>query len=99
MTVLWSPAAVADLAEIRDYISADNPDRAVTFVMEITAAGEAIADMPRAFALVPRLEHKGIRKRAFGGYLIFFRIENKEVQILHVAHGARDYIRALFSGD
>lgn len=65
--------------------------------MEIAAAGEAIVDMPRAFALVPLLEHRGIRKRAFGHYLIFYRIMGADVHILHVAHGARDYIRALFA--
>ena len=96
MTVIWSSAAIADLEAIRDYIAADNSERAVSFVMEITAAGEAIADTPRAFGLVPRLEARGIRKRSFGRYLIFYRIEAESVQILHVVHGARDYIRALF---
>ncbi len=68
-------------------------------MVEITEAGEGIADMPRAFGLVPRLEHRGIRKRTFGRYLIFYRIEGESVQILHVVHGARDYIRALFADD
>jgi len=99
MTVIWSPESHDDLAEIRNYIATDNPERAVSFVMEITAAGEAIADMPKAFPLVPRLEHRRIRKRIHGQYLIFYRIEDQDVHILHVAHGARDYIRALFSED
>ena len=99
MNVIWSPAAVADLENIRDYIATDNRERAISFVMEITEAGEAIADMPRAFGLVPRLEERAIRKRTFGRYLIFYRIEAESVQILHVAHSARDYIRALFPDD
>ena len=81
------------------YIQKDNPSRAASFMDEIIEAGEGIADMPRAFALVPRLERKGISKRAFGCYLILYRIEAEGVRILHVAHGARDYIRALFSDD
>lgn len=99
MSVIWSPEAIADLAAIRDYIAADNRDRAASFVMEITAAGEALGDLSRAFALVPRLEHLGIRKRVFGRYLIFYRIEREDVHILHVAHGARDYIRVIFPDD
>jgi toxin ParE1/3/4 len=99
MTVIWAPEAREELAEIRDYIGADNRDRAISFVMDIAAAGEAIADMPRAFPLVPRLEHRGIRKRVIGRYLIFYRIEADDVHILHVAHGAHDYIRSLFSDD
>jgi toxin ParE1/3/4 len=62
-------------------------------------AGEAIGDMPRAFSLIPRLEHRGIRRRTFGQYLIFYWIEAESVQILHVAQGARDYIRPLFSDE
>jgi plasmid stabilization system protein ParE len=97
MNVIWSSAAVADVENIRDYIAPDNRERAISFVVEITVAGEGIADMPRAFGLVPRLEHRGIRKRTFGRYLIFYRIVGESVQILHVVHGARDYIRALLA--
>jgi addiction module RelE/StbE family toxin len=96
MNVIWSPAARADLEDIRDYIRADNPGRAATFINEIVEAGDAIADMPRAFPLVPRLEQRGIRRRMIGRYLIFYRIEAESVQILHVVHGARDYIQSLF---
>jgi addiction module RelE/StbE family toxin len=97
--VVWTRAAQADLEEISDYIKADNPRRAVSFINEIVAAGEAISDMPRAFALVPLLEHRRIRKRRLGRYLIFYRIEGETIQILHVAHSARDYIRVLFQDE
>ncbi|MBI1208641.1 MAG: type II toxin-antitoxin system RelE/ParE family toxin [Azospirillum sp.] len=96
MSVVWSPEARADLVDIRNYIAAENRERVVSFVMEITEAGEAISDMPRAFPLVPRLEHRGIRQRIYRQYLIFYRLEDQDVHILHVAHGARDYIKALF---
>jgi len=99
MRVNWTAAAQIDLAEISDYIAADNPSRAVSFINEIVDAGEAIADMPRAFPLVPELEHKAVRRRVYGRYLIFYRLDAESVQILHVAHAARDYIRALFPED
>lgn len=96
MRVVWSRAALADLEAIRDHIAADSPDRAVSFVWEITEAGAAIGDMPKAFPLVPRLEHRGVRRRLFGAYLIFYRINEGRVEVLHVTHGARDYVRHLF---
>ncbi len=99
MKVVWAEAAENDLLEIGAYIKEANPSRAVSFIDEIIQAGEGIADMPRAFALVPRLEGKGIRKLAVGRYLILYRIEAEGVRILHVAHGARDYIRSLFPDD
>lgn len=96
MRTVWTRAAQADLEEISDYIKADNPMRAISFINDIVDAGEAISDMPRRYPLVPRLEQRGIRRRSFGRYLIFYRVEAESVQILHVAHGARDYIRSLF---
>ncbi len=99
MKVVWTAAAQTDLAEISDYIALDNPSRAVTFINEIVDAGEAIADMPRAFPLVQELEHRAIRRRLYGRYLIFYRLDVETVQILHVAHAARDYVRALFPED
>lgn len=99
MKVVWTAAAQADLAEICDYIALDNPARAVSFMNEIVDAGEAIADMPRGFPLVPQLEHKAIRKRVYRRYLIFYRFKANVVQILHVTHATRDYIKALFSED
>ena len=63
---------------------------------EIVQTGEALADMPRAFPLAPRLEHRGIRQPGYGRYLIFYRVTQENVEILHVSYGARDYIRALF---
>jgi len=66
MRVVWAAAAQTDLVEISDYIALDNPSRAVSFINEIVDAGEAIADMPRAFPLVPELEGRAIRRRLYG---------------------------------
>jgi toxin ParE1/3/4 len=46
--------------------------------------------------LVPRHEHRGIRRRPYGTYLIFYRLENKRVVVIHIIHGARDYEAMLF---
>ena len=52
--------------------------------------------MPRAFPLLPNWEEQGIRRRPFGDYLIFYRINKDQVEILHILHGARDYEAILF---
>jgi hypothetical protein len=51
MSVVWTASAKANLIEISDYISADNPARAKSFVHEIVAAGEAL--LPICRALLP----------------------------------------------
>ena len=63
MNVHITEEARADLEHIGDYIAKDNPLRADTFVWELTSRCLALADMPRAFPLVPRYEHTGVRRR------------------------------------
>lgn len=91
MIVTFSGAAEDDLEEIGDYIAGDNPDRALSFVGEIVDRCERLGDAPYAFALIPRYAHLGIRKRTFGNYLIFYRVSNETVEVLHILNAARDY--------
>jgi plasmid stabilization system protein ParE len=63
MTFVWSPAAFADLEDIRDHIRLDTPERAISLAREITGVGEAVGAMPRAIPLLARLEHKGVHRR------------------------------------
>ncbi len=96
MNVVLTKAAEADLEAIGDWIAADNPSRALTFIVELRQCCEALADAPRGFPVVPRYEHAGVRRRAFRDYLIFYRVFNDTIEVLHVLHGARDYAPILF---
>lgn len=96
MNLEFSNEAESDLEQITDYIARDNPWRALSFVRELRSKCEDLADSPNGFALVPRYEHHGIRRRGHGNYLIFYRVENEKVVIVHVLHGATDYGAILF---
>jgi len=96
MIVRLSAEAEADLESIGDDIARDNPMRALSFVQELRAKCLALADMAHAFPLVPRYERHGIRRRVDGNYLIFYRIQDDMVVVLHVLHGAMDYDAILF---
>ncbi len=39
----------------------------------------------------------GVRRRVYGHYLIFYRIGQNTIDVIHVLHGATDYERLLFS--
>lgn len=95
MKVAFSEAARIDLLTIGRYILEQDPARALPFMEELRSACVEIGDMPHAFAelRLPRL--KGIRRRLFGNYLIFYRIEDSTVRMLRILHGARDYARIL----
>jgi plasmid stabilization system protein ParE len=68
MKVVLSAKAKASLQEIARYIARDNLPRALSFVAELRDKAMDIGNMPRAFPLVPRYEHHGIRRRPVGNY-------------------------------
>ncbi|MGZ8248325.1 type II toxin-antitoxin system RelE/ParE family toxin [Methylomagnum sp.] len=96
MRVVITDAAKTDLIEIGGYISQYSPRRAASFLDELLDHCEALADMPRAFPLIPRYERHGIRRRAHRDYLIFYRVGEGFVEVIHILHGARDYEALLF---
>jgi addiction module RelE/StbE family toxin len=96
MRVVITAAAKADLLAIRRYIEADNPNRAVSFVEELLDRCLALADTPRAYPLVPRYERFGIRRCVHGNYLIFYRLQPEQIEVIHVLKGARDIEALLF---
>lgn len=96
MRVVLTDAAYADLLQIGATIKQDNPTRAATFVAELYDRCQLLGAMPRAFPLLPDWHASGIRRRPHGDYLIFYRIGDDVVEVLHVLHGARDYEAILF---
>lgn len=99
MIVVLTETATADLVAIGRHIATDNPQRAKTFVAELKSRCHELGTMPKAFALVPRHEHSGVRRRPYKNYLIFYRIAAGIVEVLHVLHGAQDYETILFPDD
>jgi toxin ParE1/3/4 len=98
MKILITLAAEADLLTISMWIADDNPSRAETFVEELRRACKSIGDMPLAYPSLERHRRRGIRRRPYRDYLIFYRIRDEQVEIVHVLHGARDY-EAILSND
>jgi len=96
MIVRLTAEAERDLEAIGDWIAADDWQRAVRFVEELRDACTGLADFPERFPLVPRYEHRGVRHRVHGRYLIFYIVESDAVTVLHVLHGAMDDAGVVF---
>lgn len=96
MKVIFAPAATRELLEIGERIRKENPARAVTFVDEIIDHCYSLTELPRRHPLVPRYEHWGIRRCVHGNYLIFYRVREEAIDIVHVLPGASDYESLLF---
>lgn len=96
MIVFITAEAEADLERIGDHIAKDNPQRAISFIHELVDRCERLAETPRGFALIPRYEHTGVRRRPYGNYLIFYRVSEDRIEILHILNGAQDFENILF---
>jgi toxin ParE1/3/4 len=94
MQCVFSPLAELDLEEIGDYITRDNPSRAVSFIREIREQCAKIAAMPLAAPLRHELG-QGIRMAPFKHYLIFYTVDAEIIRIERILYGARN-IPALF---
>lgn len=86
-----SPLAEQDLEAIGDYIAQDNPVRAVSFVEELYQQCLLIAESPVLYRERPELG-QSVRSRAYGRYLIVFRVLDTEVRIERLLHGSRDVL-------
>ena len=45
---------------------------------------------------MPRYERFGIRRCVHGDYLIFYRLQLEQIEVIHVLQGARDIEALLF---
>ena len=46
-----------------------------------------------------RYEQTGVRRRIYENYLIFYRVTETRVEILHILNGAQDHETILFPQD
>jgi toxin ParE1/3/4 len=96
--VAFRPQALRDLEAIADYIAADNPRRAQSFVQELRKRCRLLGDFPESARRFPALG-KDARILPYRNYLIIYRNLPDQVLISRVIHGARDIIAALSDTD
>ncbi len=99
LELVYRPAAVADLDGIYDYIAADHPDRALSFVAEIRARCRPLTEFPELGVARPDLGHEiriyPMRRRV----IVAYRYTTVQLVITRVFYGGQDYETILRSGD
>lgn len=95
MKVRFVREARQDLADIAHYLSQHDPLRARSYMLELRKACLELGGMPYAFEKTEDTSLPDFRRRLFLPYLIFYRVDGSQVQIIRIIHGARDYIRIL----
>jgi plasmid stabilization system protein ParE len=89
MIVLYAEDVEDDLDAIAEYIAADNPRRAVSFLREIHAAIQRIGESPLLYQQRPDIGPDA-RLAVVGRYVILFRIANDVAYIERIVYGGRD---------
>ena len=90
MKVVLTARAKDDLLRIADYIARDNSARALSFVRELRDAALGLDEMHGVYPIIPRYARQRLRRRVQGNYLIFFRVDERQVVVVRILHGAMD---------
>ena len=96
----YSAESRDDLAQTKKHISEefDNPTAATRMVAYITKRIRGLKQFPEMGALLSSIVdiETNYRFLVCKNYLAFYRIDEKDVYIIRVLHGRRDYISILF---
>jgi toxin ParE1/3/4 len=88
----YLPAAVDDLTAIFDWIAADNPARAGTFLDQIDQTIRHLESHP-FLGRIPRdekLQNFGYRVLVIEAYLVFYLLRGKAIEIHRIIYGSRN---------
>jgi toxin ParE1/3/4 len=91
-----SRRADTDIERIGDRISEDNPDAADRLDEQIHRAIQLLAEFPGMGHTRADVKDKRYLFWAVARYVIAYRVEQKELVVVRVLHGARDF-RRLFN--
>jgi addiction module RelE/StbE family toxin len=89
--VIWTDSAIADLKDICDHITRDNPTAAEKTGRGILNHVKILETFPLIGPAYPRGSGGMIREIVYAKYRIFYEVtqESKVVHVLRVWHGAR----------
>ena len=89
--VIWSPSALDDVDAIAEYIARDSVDQAAIFAARLIDATDRLTDFPQSGRVIPEISNPACREILVGPYRIMYRIENDDVWITGIIHGARNW--------
>ncbi len=98
--ISFSPEAVDDLKEIKQYIKDElcNEQAAKNTVAKILKKIKLLSDFPESGSSLSAIIgfDTDYRYLVCDNYIAFYRIENKNVLIVRVLYGRRNYMQILF---
>jgi addiction module RelE/StbE family toxin len=86
----WTEPAVADLENIQNYIARDSAEYADALIERLILSVDRLESFPESGRRVPESRDPKIRELLVESYRVIYRLKKGRVQILAVAHGARN---------
>lgn len=99
LRVIIQPPASGEIEQAFLWIAERNPDAAVKWFTGLQKVIQSLETFPERCPLAPENDafKEEIRQLVYGRrggrYQIFFTIRGDAVHVLHVRHGARDYLK------
>ena len=88
MTLQYTPRAIADLAEIGEYLKSRSPPGAKRVQAAILGTLQMVVRFPHVGRLQTLATVRKIGLRSYP-YLIYYSVELDEIVVLSIQHGAR----------
>jgi toxin ParE1/3/4 len=85
----WTERAVRDLIAIGEYIAADNPKAARSWVEKLRQRAKKASATPRAGRIVPEIARADVREVFVRTYRIVYRIIDDGIVVLTIFEGHR----------
>ena len=86
----WTEPAFADLENIQDDIAKDSAEYADALIERLILSVDRLESFPESGRRVPESTDPKVRELLVESYRIIYRLKKGSVQILAVAHGARN---------
>lgn len=88
MKIVFAPRALRDLVEIENYLKERSPAGARNVLAAIRSAIGDLSDFPRIGVPIDGQDRHRLPVLRYP-YLVYYRVSDTEVFILHIRHGAR----------
>jgi len=97
--VIWANVAEADLKDIIEYISIDNPQNALKILKKIKQRASELYALPERGRIIPELQDQGIlqyREIVIPPWRLIYRIAERKVFVLSLIDSRRNVEDILF---
>ena len=88
--VNWTLNAINELDDVAEYIALSNPMAAIQLVQTVFEKAQRLEDFPESGRIPPELENFPYREIIVNPLRVFYKIQNKDIFILHVMRQERD---------